>query len=146
MSTATPQATTPQQDAAQDAARVGAEVEALFAQAAASGPQPRLRTLTGTCQFDLAGAGTWRATIKDGVVTVAKGGDDTSPTRCVVACDAKDFLRFVRREGNMNVMTAIMQELVTVTGDLPFAFAALGSFVLAPEGDRPQEGNQGATP
>jgi len=133
MNTASPQATTPQQDAA----RVKAEIEALFARATASGPQPRLRTLTGTCQFDLAGAGTWRATVKDGVVTIVKGGDDTSPAQCVVACDAEDFLRFARREGNMNLMTAFMQELLSVSGDLPFAYAALGSFVLAPEGDHP---------
>jgi len=139
MSTATPQATTPQPDSASDSARVAAELEALFARAAASGPQPRLRTLTGTCQFDLAGAGTWRSTVKDGVMAVVKGGDDTSPARCVVACDAEDFLRFVHREGNMNLMTAFMQELVTITGDFPFAYAALSGFVLASEGDRPNK-------
>ncbi len=138
MSTASPQATTPQQDAARaKAERVKAEIEALFARVAASGPQPRLRTLTGTCQFDLAGAGTWRATVKDGVVTVVRGGDDTSLARCVVACDAEDFLRIARREGNMNILAAFLQGLLTISGDYPFAYAALGSFVLAPEGDHP---------
>jgi hypothetical protein len=139
MSTATPQETTPQHDSASDSAQVGAEVEALFAQAAASGPQPRLRGLNGTCQFDLAGAGAWRVTVNDGTVTVAKGASDTAPARCTVACDATDFVRFIRREGNMNLMTAYMQELLTLSGDLPFAFAALGGFILASEGYRPQE-------
>jgi len=132
VSTATPQATTHQRDAAQ----VETEVEVLFARVAASGPQPRLRTLTGVCQFDLAGAGTWRATVRDGAVSVTKGRDDTSPARCVVACDAQDFLRIVRHEGDMNTVAAYLQGLVTISGDLPFAYAILGGFILEPEGSR----------
>src|SRR5262249_26469296 len=100
MGTATPQATTPPSDSTD----VATHVAALFAVMAACGYQPRLRTVSGTCQFDLAGAGTWRATITEGTLTVAKGADDASPARCTVACDARDFVRFVRREGNMNLM------------------------------------------
>jgi len=133
MSTSTPQLTPQQQSGAQ----VEKEVEAAFARVAASGPQPRLRTIAGTCRFDIALVGTWCVTLKDGMVTVTKGAKDT-PATAVIASDAADFLRVVRREGRMNFMTAVLQELMTITGDVPFAYTALGSFMLKPEDARPR--------
>ena len=69
MGTDTLQPATPQPSAA---ATTGSEIDAFFARVAASGTQPRLRTVTGTCQFDIAGAGTWRVALKDGAVTATE--------------------------------------------------------------------------
>ncbi len=133
---------------AYDAATVETAITAFFARVATSGSQPRLRSATGVCQFDIAPVGSWSVAVKEGVVTVTKGGDDTSPATCVVACDAADFLCVLCEAGHMNLMTALMQERVTITGDLPFAYAVLGSFVFAPERGRPEcespHANQGS--
>lgn len=103
------------------------EVAAFFDDIAASGEQPRLRHVTGICQFDLAGAGTWRVAINNGMPTISEGAHHTQRPDCVIACDAADFLRIMRREGRLNLYAAILQGLVTVSGDLAFAFTIIGS-------------------
>ncbi|HEV8193818.1 MAG TPA: SCP2 sterol-binding domain-containing protein [Ktedonobacterales bacterium] len=110
------------------------EIEAYFDRAAASGVQPRLRTVTGVCQFNIEDAGTWHASIENGVVSVDKGAARIPPANCVVSTTAEDFVRILNREGHMNLMAAVLQEIVTVTGDLVFAYTVLGSFVITPSG------------
>jgi SCP-2 sterol transfer family len=110
-----------------------AEVGAFFLRVAESGPQPRLRGLSGICQFNIGGAGIWQATIKKGVTTVAEGAvADPGSVTCTITCEASDFLRLVHREGNLNVFAAALQELFTIKGDLPFAWAILGGVLLNP--------------
>jgi hypothetical protein len=100
---------------------------------AESGPQPRLRGLSGICQFNIDGAGIWQATIKKGVITVVEGTvADPASVTCTITCEVTDFLRLIHREGNLNVFAAALQELFTINGDLPFAWAALGGFILNP--------------
>jgi hypothetical protein len=111
-----------------------AEIAAFFQRVASSGPQPRLRGLSGICQFNIDGAGIWQATIKRGVITLTEGvvADPASVT-CTITCDAGDFLRLIHQEGNLNVFAAALQELFTINGDLAFAWGILGGFVLNPE-------------
>lgn len=104
-----------------------AGVEEFFARVATLGPQPRLRSVSGTCVFDIAGAGTWRVTIRDGVPTITKDGSETASADCVIASTADDFMRVVRREGDINIFAAFLQNLVTITGDVGFATTVLGS-------------------
>jgi hypothetical protein len=100
---------------------------------AASGPQPRLRGLSGICQFDIDGAGIWQATIKKGVITVAEGTvAEPGSVTCIIACEATDFLRLVHREGNLNVFAAALQELYTIKGDMTFAWAMLAGVITNP--------------
>ncbi|MGO8946129.1 MAG: SCP2 sterol-binding domain-containing protein [Ktedonobacterales bacterium] len=116
------------------ASSASAEIDKFFQRAAASGLQPRWRNLTGVCEFNIEGAGIWRATIKKGVVTVSKGaGDESTPPTCIMSCSADDFVRLEHREGNLNVYAAALQEILTISGDMPFAWAVLNSFVLNPE-------------
>jgi hypothetical protein len=111
----------------------GREVEAFFQKVADAGPQPRMRGLSGICQFNIEGAGIWQATIKKGVITLARGADaDAAAVTCTIRCDAADFVRMASREGNLNVFAAALQELFTISGDLTFAWAVLGSFILDP--------------
>lgn len=108
------------------------EIAAFFQQG--GGAQPRLRGVNGICQFNFEGAGRWRITVKDGVLSATEGGPETPPADCVITCTAQDFLRILRREGNMNMTTAVLQELVTATGDIAFAWTLIGSFVPEPAG------------
>jgi hypothetical protein len=110
-----------------------AEIGAFFHRVAASGPQPRLRGLSGICQFDVAGAGIWQATIKKGVITVAEGTvADPASVTCIISVEATDFLRLAHREGNLNVFAAALQELFTIKGDLTFAWAVLSGVIVNP--------------
>jgi len=109
------------------------EIAAFFKQAQSSSVQPRLRGVNGTCEFNFEGAGRWRVTVKDGVATVTEGGVGT-PADSVITCAARDFQRILHREGNMNMNTAVLQGLVTATGDIPLALTLVGSFVPEPAG------------
>lgn len=102
------------------------EIAEFFTRESSGGIQPRLRSVTGTARFDLAGAGSWLVHVKNGAITTTRDITDASPSDCVVACTAEDFLRIVHREGYLNVFAALLQGLVTVTGDLGFATTLLG--------------------
>ena len=105
-------------------------IDAFFQEVARSGHQPRLRRLNGVCEFDIDGAGTWYVAVKRGALTVNKGEEPVGwpPPTCVVSVAADDFLRILRHENNLNVFAAVLQELVTISGDTAFAWTALASF------------------
>ena len=108
------------------------EVAEFFRQAGEMRSQPRLRSVTGVCRFDIAGAGSWSVAVNDGEVTVIQGAGNALRADCVVSCDAQDFLRILHGENHMNMVTAAMQGLVNVSGDNVFAMALLGNVVAAP--------------
>ena len=110
------------------------EIAEFFNTVAASGAQPRLGTVSGTCRFDIAGAGTYRVDVKDGVPTVTHDDTDSAPADCVVALGAEDFTRLVRREGNLNVFAALVQGCVAVSGDVSLAAQMLFSYTPKPVG------------
>ncbi|MGH2515941.1 MAG: SCP2 sterol-binding domain-containing protein [Ktedonobacterales bacterium] len=110
------------------------EIVEFFDKVAARGVQPRLRSITGSCRFDIAGAGTWRVSIKDGLPTITRNDTDTAPSDSVVAVAAEDLIRLVRGEGHLNMLAAWLQGLVTIGGNLAFAEALLGSYTLEPAG------------
>lgn len=126
------------------------EIAALFARIVANGYQPRMRAISGTCRFNLAGAGSWLATVKDGVPFVVRDdGKDTATPDCAVACDAEDFLRVAHREGNLNIFAAFLQGRVTISGNIGFATALLGSVTVnSPDavGAPPQQAARGSQP
>ena len=69
--------------------------------------------------------------IKDGVISVGKlTGEAMPPSDCVISTSAEDFVRILRREGNMNMIAGVLQGRVTVTGDLAFAMNLLGSYII----------------
>lgn len=110
------------------------EIARFYSVVSASGFQPRLRYVSGICEFDITGAGIWRINIKEGVPTVTQGAVSTPQADCVVTCSAEDFLRVIHRENHINVMAAVLQGLISVTGDVGFATMVLGSAVLEPPG------------
>lgn len=112
------------------------EITDFFNRVEASGFQPRLHNVTGSCRFDIVGAGVWRVTVKGGMPTVTRNDMDTSPADCVVTIAAEDFVRLVRGEGNLNVLAAWLQGLVTISGDTALASAFIGSYTLEPVGSQ----------
>lgn len=121
---------TPQTAAGEAAAHQ--EIAEFFKQDTEVRTQPRLRGLRGVCRFDITGVGIWNIAVNDGQVTVIEGAGNALPADCVVTGSAQDTLRIIHRENYMNLLTAAMQGLITVTGDKVFAMALLGNFVQAP--------------
>lgn len=111
-----------------------AEIAGFFDKVAALGVQPRLRSVSGTCVFNITGAGSWRATITDGLPTITHDAPANGPADSTLECSAQDFLRIVHREGDLNVLAAFLQGLVTVTGDMGFATSLVGSVTFNPVG------------
>lgn len=110
------------------------EIAEFFKREGEARSQPRLRGVTGVCRFDIAGAGSWNVAVNDGEVSVVEGAGTALRPDCAVSCSAEDFVRILQRENYMNLLTAAMQGLVTVTGDKVFAMAFLGNVVVAPVG------------
>jgi len=111
-----------------------AEIAEFLDKVAALGVQPRLRAVSGTCVFKITNAGNWRATITNGLPTITHDAPENEPADCTVECSANDFLRIIHREGNLNVLAAFLQGLVTVTGNIGFATSLLGSVTFDPVG------------
>ncbi|HEU5349295.1 MAG TPA: SCP2 sterol-binding domain-containing protein [Ktedonobacterales bacterium] len=122
----------PSQPAQQAAAGTpGDEVARFFRSISNVRSQPRLQGLRGVCRFDITGAGSWSVAVNEGEVTVIEGAGKALSADCTVSCSAEDFQRIMHREGYMNLVTAAMQNLVTVTGDKVFAMGFLGNVVVA---------------
>jgi len=133
------QPTQPTQPAQQARGQTGgqpatAEIAEFFDKVAALGVQPRLRAVSGTCVFNITDAGSWRATITNGLPTITHDVPANEPADCTVECSANDFLRIIHREGDLNVLAAFLQGLVTVTGNIGFATSLLGSVTFDPVG------------
>lgn len=114
------------QETQQTDGQAGREVADFFASETVRGFQPRLQSVTGMCRFDITGAGSWQVHINKGTPTITHDANDQSPADCVVTCSAEDLLRIIHREGYLNFFAAMLQGLVTVTGDLGFATALIG--------------------
>ena len=108
------------------------EIAEFFDTVAAAGVQERLRTVSGTCRFDVTGAGTYRIDVKDGVPAVTHDDTDMAPADCVLTVSADDFMRVVRREGHLNTLAALLEGRVAVSGDIALAGALLFSYTPKP--------------
>jgi hypothetical protein len=120
---------TPQQTAGETARN---EIAVFFRDAGNMRSQPRLRGITGVCRYEIVGAGTWSVAVNDGEIGVIEGASNALHADCVVSCSAEDLLRILHDENHLNLLTAGMQGLVTVSGDTVFAMAYLGNVVAAP--------------
>jgi predicted lipid carrier protein YhbT len=93
-------------------------VRVLLERLAAHGPEPSLRHTTATYQFDLENAGQWYVRLISGAAELT---DATTSPDCVVSGTAADFIEIA--EGNRNLITAVLQGRVRVSGDLALAIA-----------------------
>jgi len=126
-----------------DTTTAAGEVATFFARLGTAGMLPRLRTVTGSSQFNIEGAGSWRVAITDGVVTVAEAGATggtaatgrkTTSADAVVTTTAEDMARILRGEGCLNAFSAGLQEIMTARGDPTFMTALLDVFSFGQAG------------
>lgn len=89
---------------------------AIFRELAQRGYDPSLRSVEGTCRFDIAGEGSWWVAVADGMLTVKESTDEADCV-CCLTCD--DFLQMAR--GERNPLTATLQGRVAITGDSAIA-------------------------
>ena len=113
---------------------VNREIAEIFDTIAAGGAQPRLRTVSGTCRFDIAGAGRYRISVKDGAPTVVHDDTDSARADCVVALAAEDFVRLARRQDYLNTFAAFLQGRVEISGDISLAATLLFGYTPKPVG------------
>jgi hypothetical protein len=96
-----------------------ASVQSYFQQLAAMGDEPRLRDTVGTCEFEIAGAGTWCVEIDHGHVRVVPGSAEAAPLGRLRG-DASSFLHVVRGDDDDNFVSALLRGAISVDGDLGF--------------------------
>jgi hypothetical protein len=92
----------------------------FFGTLASRGHDPRLADATGSWQFDVDGAGSWRVRVDHGAFDVKEGqGTDTPTTR--IQLSDKELIRLANGEGGENLLTAILRGSIRVDGQLRFA-------------------------
>ena len=86
-----------------------------FAELAARAPDTKLRAISGTCRFDIQGAGSWMVTMTDGKVTVRESAAGAKADTIVV-CSVSDFMHIIH--GELNPIAAALQGRMQATGSL----------------------------
>ena len=92
------------------------DVQRIIDRARARGQDPRVAGVSGTYAFEVRGVGTWRMSVDAGRIEVLDGPGHAD---CVVRADPDDFVRIA--EGEQNLITAYMQGLVEIEGDMVLA-------------------------
>lgn len=99
--------------------------DAFFKELATRGYEPLLHRVTGTYEFDIAGARRWLVRVHAGELHVSelqtgtKRQEDT--VDCKVVCSADDFDDFL--QGKQDMMTALLQGRIQIMGDVAMAGA-----------------------
>ncbi len=88
----------------------------FFAKLAIRGYEPLWHSITGIVECDVDDEGCWFVSIQLGYVTVSK---DTTRADCVIAC-SKDVFEGMA-QGKLNPFTSLMQEKLSVKGELGLA-------------------------
>jgi putative sterol carrier protein len=102
-------------------------VRALFEQRKQRPFEPTLAGVVGSYRFDVQGVGSFFVAVDDGQLAISELAREAD---CIVVCGPDDFVRIA--EGRQNLVTAIMQGLVEVHGDLALA-QKLHGLLPAPE-------------
>lgn len=104
-----------------------AKVRALFEKRKREPFDSRLAGVTGSYRFDVDGVGSFFVAVDDGRLAVA---ELERAADCTIRCAPQTFLRIA--DGSQNLLTAAMQGLVEISGDLALA-QKLGGLLPGPE-------------
>jgi putative sterol carrier protein len=104
---------------ARDASPAIARVQALFQLLGKEEPNPVLRDVQGTLEFDLTDVGQWQMKIDHGAVSVTEGTREHPD--CVLVTDPEEFVRIVR--GDDNIVAALLRGAIELSGNLNVAMS-----------------------
>jgi len=94
------------------------ETDRLFQHLAGAHSAPATRGVHASCRFEIEEGGSWNIRLDDGTVHVAKGPGEQAPA-CTFRAADDDLARILR--GEQNLLTAALQGIVEVIGDLAVA-------------------------
>jgi putative sterol carrier protein len=110
-------------------------IESFFEQLATQSYFPRLHAISGSCRWNIEGAGSWTLSIKEGALTMTKNSSDAQADS-VITCGKDDFIRMV--QGQQNPLTAVLQGRIIVTGSVGLAQVCMHMFRTQPKNIQPQ--------
>jgi putative sterol carrier protein len=114
----------------------GEKVRAIFERRRLQPFVPQFAGVTGSYRFDVAGVASFFVAVNRGMLTIS---EENRAADCVIVCNSEEFLRIA--EGRQNLLTAWMQGLVDVRGDLSLAQKLHGVLpALAPAETTPAPG------
>lgn len=93
-------------------------IESFFEQLTTQGYFPRFQAISGSCRYNIEGAGSWTLSINEGNLAITKNSSDAQ-VDCVITCSKDDFIRMI--QGQRNPVTAFLQGRITVTGSVGLA-------------------------
>jgi ubiquinone biosynthesis protein UbiJ len=91
-------------------------IRALFEQRRRHSYEPLLAGVRGSYRFDVVGVGSFFVSVDDGHLLIEERKRDAD---CVIVCAPDVFLRIALDE--QNLLTAAMQGIVQISGDLSLA-------------------------
>lgn len=99
--------------------RATQDARSFFEELAARGYEPLMHRVTGTYDFDIAGAGHWQVHSDAGTLHVSEirpGSHHKGNPDCTIACDADEFNEIL--QGRQDLVTAFMQGRMQVSGSV----------------------------
>lgn len=105
-------------------------IEPFFEQFARPQFFPGLSDIVGSCRFDIEGVGSWMVSIKKGVATITKSRSNAGAD-CVITGSEQVFARMIQRQ--QNPLTAFLQGLLSIAGDISLAQLGAHIFRMQPE-------------
>lgn len=95
------------------------DTRSFFEELAKRGYEPLMHRVTGTYDFDIAGAGHWLVHVDAGKLHVSEihpGSHRKGTPDCTIACSANEFGEVL--QGKQDLVTAFMQGRMQVSGSV----------------------------
>jgi putative sterol carrier protein len=102
----------------------------FFEQFATERYEPRMRDISGSCRWNIEGAGSWTLSVKEGTLTMTRNSSEAQADS-VITCSKDDFIRMM--QGQLNPLTAFLQCRITITGSAGLAQLCMRMFRSRPE-------------
>ena len=107
--------------------------DTFFKELGTRGYEPLLHRVTGTYEFDIAGASRWLIRVDAGKIHVFELSPDSKrqdKVDCKIVCSGEDFNEIL--QGTQDEVTSYMQGRIQIIGDLAMAASFQRLFGAAP--------------
>lgn len=110
-----------------------AVIEKFFEQIISEHHSPCLKEISGTCRWDIQGAGNWLLEIEHGNLALVRGGSQRKADTTII-CSSEDFDLMIQHK--LHPMVAFLQGRLTVSGDLSLAQICMRVFRFPPDSQK----------